>query len=130
MDAGLEKRLQTFLWDLKRRNVTGSYAVALETANILKIAISCSNGMATQMMERVKAIGEQLIDAAPLELGIGNCMRRVLHIVREEYDLFAADMKGEEGGQEARVFVQVGRPFFSSSSSYFFNIFFFFLCVC
>ncbi len=64
----------------------GAYNVAVETAEIMSIGVSSSNGQAKQMMEVVRAIGNQLIFAAPLELSIGNVMRRVLFIIREEYE--------------------------------------------
>ncbi len=43
--------------------------------------------------EIVRNIGEQLVFASPLDLSIGNVMRRVLFIIREEYDEFASQMQ-------------------------------------
>jgi translation initiation factor eIF-2B subunit beta len=39
-----------------------------------------------QLIERIQRIGGELVRAAPQELCIGNIVRRVLHIVREEVD--------------------------------------------
>ena len=84
-NSGLEKRLKTFISQLKRKKMTGSFIVAQETANILKIAISISDGTAKQMMQLLKVIGKKLISVAPIELAIGNIVRRFLSIIREVY---------------------------------------------
>jgi translation initiation factor eIF-2B subunit beta len=107
----MKKRLEKFVSDLKRRKVSGAYNVAVETAEIMFIGISSGNGHARQMMVRaccrlgsssrllpqlqevVRAVGEQLVFASPLDLSIGNVMRRVLFIIREEYDEFASQMQ-------------------------------------
>jgi hypothetical protein len=89
----MKKRLERFIIDLKRRKIQGAYNVAVETAEIMYIGVSMGNGHAKQMMEVVRAIGDQLIFASPLDLSIGNVMRRVLFIIREEYEEFASQMQ-------------------------------------
>jgi translation initiation factor eIF-2B subunit beta len=37
------------------------------------------------MMKSVRALGRELMAASPAELVIGNIIRRVLYIIREEY---------------------------------------------
>lgn len=60
------------------------------------------------VVQVVRSIGNQLIFAAPLELSIGNVMRRVLYIIREEYE--------EEA---SRVLVAPQRSMLSESLSMF-----------
>lgn len=47
------------------------------------------------LSESVSSIGEQLICASPLDLVIGNVTRRVLFIIREEYNEFESQMKAD-----------------------------------
>lgn len=64
--GGLDKRFKTFVSDLKRKKMTGSFVVAQETVNILKIAINMSNGHASKMMQIVREIGRELMTVAPI----------------------------------------------------------------
>ena len=48
------------------------------------------------LVERVQAIGQRLISAQPRELAVGNIVRRVLGIIREEAE---EDREGEINGQ-------------------------------
>ncbi|KAL4203768.1 hypothetical protein AMTRI_Chr01g129660 [Amborella trichopoda] len=73
---------------LKRRQVEGSHATAKETAILLRTVVSQHRGpnanQASSFIDAVKAVGSQLITANPVELAVGNIVRRVLHIIREE----------------------------------------------
>ena len=40
------------------------------------------------MMRTVKAVGRELMSAAPAELTIGNLVRRVLFCIREEHSIY------------------------------------------
>ena len=46
---------------------------------------SCKWATAAQLMEIVRAVGRELIAAKPSELAVGNMVRRVLFVIREEY---------------------------------------------
>ncbi|KAI3968152.1 hypothetical protein MKX01_018455 [Papaver californicum] len=77
-----------FVLKLKRRKVEGSHATARQTAELLRSVISQQRiphtNQAAHLIEAVKGVGEQLISANPVELAVGNILRRVLHIIREE----------------------------------------------
>ncbi|KAF8395654.1 hypothetical protein HHK36_019604 [Tetracentron sinense] len=77
-----------FVIKLKRRKVEGSHATARQTAELLRSAISQQRlpyrNQAGALIDAVNAVGEQLISANPVELAVGNIVRRVLHIIREE----------------------------------------------
>ncbi|XP_022864550.1 translation initiation factor eIF-2B subunit beta isoform X1 [Olea europaea var. sylvestris] len=77
-----------FLIKLKKRKIEGSKATAKLTAEVLRSFISQKRlphtNQADALIEAVKAVGEELIDANPVELAVGNIVRRVLHIIREE----------------------------------------------
>ncbi|KAE8009882.1 hypothetical protein FH972_006289 [Carpinus fangiana] len=77
-----------FLNNLKKRKIEGSQATARQTAELLRSVISQQRvsytNQAGALMDAVRAVGEQLIAANPVELAVGNIVRRVLHIIREE----------------------------------------------
>uniref|UniRef100_A0A804LZZ2 Translation initiation factor eIF2B subunit beta n=1 Tax=Zea mays TaxID=4577 RepID=A0A804LZZ2_MAIZE len=78
-----------FVLKLKRRKVEGSHAVARQTAELLRSVVSqhrmgSSANQAAALADAVRAVGEQLISANPIELAVGNIVRRVLHIIKEE----------------------------------------------
>ncbi|ONK75088.1 uncharacterized protein A4U43_C03F13190 [Asparagus officinalis] len=75
-----------FVLKLKRRKIEGSHASARQTAELLRSVVSHQpyTNQAAALISAVKAIGQQLIAANPVELAVGNVVRRVLHIIREE----------------------------------------------
>ncbi|KAL9414360.1 hypothetical protein AB3S75_042768 [Citrus x aurantiifolia] len=77
-----------FLNKLKKRKIEGSQATARQTAELLRSVISQQRvpytNQAGALIDAVKAVGEQLIAANPVELAVGNIVRHVLHIIREE----------------------------------------------
>ncbi|XP_024974198.1 translation initiation factor eIF-2B subunit beta-like isoform X2 [Cynara cardunculus var. scolymus] len=77
-----------FLNQLKKRKIEGSKATAKLTAELLRSVISQQRiphtNQAGALIQAIKAIGEQLIAANPVEVAVGNIVRRVLHIIREE----------------------------------------------
>ncbi|EPS72914.1 hypothetical protein M569_01835 [Genlisea aurea] len=77
-----------FLVKLKKRKIEGSKATAKLTAEVLRAFISQQrlpqNNQAESLIYAVKTVGAELVDANPVELSVGNIVRRVLHIIREE----------------------------------------------
>lgn len=71
---------------LKRRQLVGSSTVAQATLRLLIVVISKSNWTTcNQLLTLVKSVGQRLITANPTELAVGNIIRRVLHVIREEF---------------------------------------------
>ncbi|KAK1439464.1 hypothetical protein QVD17_05282 [Tagetes erecta] len=88
-----------FLNKLKKRKIEGSKATAKLTAELLRSVISQQRlpnvNQAGALIHAIKAIGEQLTAANPVEVAVGNVVRRVLHIIREEdVSLTAASIGG------------------------------------
>ncbi|MQL91828.1 hypothetical protein Taro_024447 [Colocasia esculenta] len=77
-----------FVLKLRRRKIEGSHACAKQTAELLRQVVSHQRvpytNQAAALIDAVKAVGEQLINANPVELAVGNIVRRILHIIREE----------------------------------------------
>eukprot|EP01133_Synstelium_polycarpum_P006726 gene6726-7819_t len=82
----MNSQLDTFILLLKRKRITGSFNVSKATAEFLRHYTSMNRWTnAKSLIEQVKTIGKRLIETQPLEFCIGNIVRRVLFIIREEY---------------------------------------------
>lgn len=68
---------------LKRQQIAGSHLVAVTTTLLYRFVVSKWTNHSTLILA-VKEVGRRLTAAAPTELVLGNIMRRVLHIIREE----------------------------------------------
>ncbi|KAI5303951.1 GCD complex subunit gcd7 [Ascosphaera pollenicola] len=79
---------------LKRRQITHPHAIALATIYLLRTAVTTyRTSSAVRLLDRVSRIGQQLCDSLPREMIVGNIVRRVLTLIREE---------SEGGRKEAR----------------------------
>lgn len=87
---------------LRRRQVVGSNETALETAQLLRTVIS--NGRwttAAALLDAIRDVALRLVRAQPAEFAVGNVVRRVLHLVREEYRASVAEGAPPSPGAEA-----------------------------
>lgn len=77
-----------FVAKLRKRKVEGSQATSRLTAELLRSVVSLQRlpptNPAAALIEAVRGIGVKLVAANPVELAVGNIVRRVLHIIREE----------------------------------------------
>jgi len=95
---------------LKRRQIVNSGQAAIQTAYLMRKVIAATKShQADKLIDTVKEIGKRLVSAQPMELVVGNIIRRVLHIIREEYTTI---MRQEQN----KI------PQFPSSSSTMFNL--------
>ncbi|KAI1824285.1 initiation factor 2 subunit family protein [Xylaria intraflava] len=70
---------------LKRRQVKGSEACATATAHILLQVVARDKWTnVDQLLGRIQSVGRKLVAAQPHELVIGNIVRRVLGLIRDE----------------------------------------------
>uniref|UniRef100_A0A3Q4HM76 Translation initiation factor eIF2B subunit beta n=1 Tax=Neolamprologus brichardi TaxID=32507 RepID=A0A3Q4HM76_NEOBR len=104
-ETDLTERVEAFLSDLKRGGtgagpLRGSAETARETTALLrKITAQARWGSAGDLMEIIRKEGRRMTAAQPSETTVGNMIRRVLKIIREEY----ARSRGssEEADQES-----------------------------
>eukprot|EP00898_Chlorokybus_atmophyticus_P002746 jgi/Chlat1/3472/Chrsp23S03674 len=86
--SDLQALIEDFVIKLKRRQIDGSLHTARKTAELLRQVVSVERRfmptLAAGLLDAIKAVGARLTQAKPLELAIGNVVRRALHIVREE----------------------------------------------
>lgn len=91
--ADLTERINIFISDLKKGRVKGSYDVAHQTLSLLRRVIAQTRwASAAELMMRIRHEGLRMMDAQPSESAVGNMVRRVIKIIREE---FAALIKGQ-----------------------------------
>ena len=89
--------------DLKRRRTKGAYDVALATVENLKRVVGGTRWRkASEIIDTVKLVGADLVRAQPVELSAGNIVRRVLHVIREEYREKLSSKLGENRGAGRR----------------------------
>eukprot|EP00158_Paraphelidium_tribonemae_P003571 Partr_v1_DN26234_c1_g1_i1_m48489 putative translation INITIATION FACTOR len=66
--------------------VMGSFSCARETLKTLRVIVSHGKWNTVQsLIDLIKFHGCRLVEAQPIELAVGNVVRRVLHLIREEY---------------------------------------------
>lgn len=89
---------------LKRRQIRHSRSCATATAYLLLRVISaCRTSDAAKLIERVQSVGRRLVAAQPKEMVVGNIVRRVLGLIRDEAeDDRDAEFALSEAGSESQ----------------------------
>ncbi|KAI0102019.1 hypothetical protein GGR51DRAFT_300502 [Nemania sp. FL0031] len=81
----VEASVELLISLLKRRQIKGSEACATATAHILLQVVARDKWTnVDQLLGRIQLIGRKLVTAQPHELVIGNVVRRVLGLIRDE----------------------------------------------
>ena len=79
--------IDTFVANLKRRQVQGSYAIALETLQLLMRFISAARwNHVNDLIEQIRDLGNSLEKAHPTAFSCGNVIRRILAVLRDEVE--------------------------------------------
>ncbi|KAK1247459.1 hypothetical protein MKX07_002368 [Trichoderma sp. CBMAI-0711] len=94
----LEASINSLISLLKRRQIKGSEPCAVATAHILLQVVARSKWHdVDSLLINVSRTGRKLVDAQPNELVIGNIVRRVLGLIRDE----ASEDRGDAGDESA-----------------------------
>lgn len=102
--AQRDRMVQELVASIKRREVRGSSGVAIRTAELLRNVVQRGSFAAEEeLLEVVRGVGQELSRANPIELAIGNTVRRVLNIVRQEWAAAAAEELEEEAAAGAEA---------------------------
>ena len=81
---------------LKRGEVIGSFDIAMKTVLVLrKVVGSLRWSNAKELMDFIRVAGKKLMDAQPSEAAVGNMVRRILKLIREEYAAAVGKDEGE-----------------------------------
>ncbi|XP_041359982.1 translation initiation factor eIF-2B subunit beta-like isoform X2 [Gigantopelta aegis] len=93
----LNDHTEAFIQELKQQQMNGSYNIACRTVRLLvRIIAQTKWSSAKDLMDIIRNEGKRLMVIDPSETVIGNMVRRVLKIIREEY-ASAARGRSEEG---------------------------------
>ncbi|KAL0946753.1 hypothetical protein HGRIS_012930 [Hohenbuehelia grisea] len=86
MSMSSQRLVDNLAYKLKRRQVVGSRAAALETLLVLRQVVSKARfSNIDQLVDIIRGAGRKLVEAQPKEYAVGNTIRKVLHHIREEY---------------------------------------------
>lgn len=97
----LSNLVEEYCTQLRRRQIHGSFACAKKTAEVMRLLITTQRHPdAASLIEDVRTVGTKLQAAKPVELAIGNIVRRVLHMIREEQQ--QEQISHSEGGSAAK----------------------------
>ncbi|KHN96550.1 translation regulator GCD7 [Metarhizium album ARSEF 1941] len=81
----LEAAVENLISLLKRRQIRGSEACAVVTAQMLLQVVARTRWQEVDgLIDNVTRIGRRLVEAQPKELVIGNIVRRILALIRDE----------------------------------------------
>lgn len=106
-NRSLEASIEALIFLLKRRQVKGDEC-AKATAHILRQVVAKSKwNDVDQLLSRVQSSGSRLARAAPLEPVIGNVVRRVLGLIRDEA---TEDRNADDLASEAASDIQTLTP--------------------
>ncbi|PPQ68141.1 hypothetical protein CVT25_014067 [Psilocybe cyanescens] len=110
--AAANRSVEVLASKLRRRQIVGSRATALETLLVLRQVIAKARfSNLEQLVAIIRDVGRRLVDAQPKEHSVGNTVRKVLHHIREE---FHAATRGVEVPKPASFsiskFVLQGQP--------------------
>ena len=79
--------IEYFIARLKRRQIDDTYAMALETLQLLKRFISAARwNHVTELIEQIRQLADRLEKAQPAAFCCGNVIRRVLAVIRDELE--------------------------------------------
>ncbi|XP_066581345.1 translation initiation factor eIF2B subunit beta [Prorops nasuta] len=102
MDKMMDEIVSKLVKDIRYGEIKGTYNIVVATINLLKYLINNANWItAKDLIEIIILNGKHLIDAFPLEASIGNMVRRILKIIREEYMLELKKKSDESDFQES-----------------------------
>ena len=98
----VDEIVELFVLKLKRRELVGSNSVALHTAELLRTLVSRRKySSVAELLALIRSAGKTLTLAHPIELAIGNIVRRVLYIIRHETAAIVKELAA--GGSDSSV---------------------------
>ncbi|KAJ3762694.1 hypothetical protein FB446DRAFT_646428 [Lentinula raphanica] len=108
--AANQRIVEDLVSRLRRRQLVGSRAAALETLLVLRQVVSKARfSNIDQLVNIIRAVGRRLVEAQPKEHSVGNTVRKVLHHIREEYHT-ASEKPVVESSFSIAKFVLQGQP--------------------
>ncbi|XP_067008747.1 translation initiation factor eIF2B subunit beta [Anabrus simplex] len=98
----INEYVTNFISDVKRGKINGSYDITINTVDLLKKIISQTEWQtAKELLKLISAEGRRLIKSLPIHASVGNMVRRILKIIREEYVVGRKNKQEEVDPQES-----------------------------
>ncbi|KUJ15688.1 translation initiation factor-like protein eIF-2B subunit beta [Mollisia scopiformis] len=83
--ASVETSIENLISLLKRRQIKNSRPCAMATAELLRIVVARDRWTDLgKLIAHIQDVGRRLVEAQPRELAVGNIVRRVLGMIRDE----------------------------------------------
>ncbi|TGO52827.1 hypothetical protein BCON_0134g00200 [Botryotinia convoluta] len=102
----VESSIENLISLLKRRQIRTSRSCAIATAHLLLQVVAKQRWTdITKLLERVRKVGQRLIEAQPREMVVSNIVHRVLGMIRDE----AKEDRSEDVSDSAST-SQIGSP--------------------
>ncbi|KAG9247978.1 translation initiation factor-like protein eIF-2B subunit beta [Calycina marina] len=104
----IETSIESLIALFKRRQIKSSRPCAIATAHLLlQVIAKMKWSNVGRLLERVQEVGQRLMEAQPREMVVGNIVRRVLGMIRDEAK---EDRTEETGANSSATNSQVGSP--------------------
>ncbi|KAG7190640.1 hypothetical protein KM043_006722 [Ampulex compressa] len=101
-DENINASVLTLMNDIQYGQIKGTYNIVVATISTLKEIINNTEwNTAKNLMDTIRCNGKYLVEAIPLEASIGNMVRRILQIIREEYTSELKNKTEETDPQES-----------------------------
>lgn len=101
-DKDINKGVLKLIDDIHYGNIKGTYNIVVATISVLKEIINNGEWTTAQnLLSIITRNGKYLVEAIPLEFSIGNMVRRILQIIREEYTSELKNKTEETDTQES-----------------------------
>ncbi|XP_002159532.2 translation initiation factor eIF2B subunit beta [Hydra vulgaris] len=95
-----QHQINAFISDRRQNKVVGSFDIAIQTVLLLRKLVGGTKWSdEKELIESIKSVATQITDDT-LEISSGNMIRRILKLVREEYDELAGK-KSDGNGSES-----------------------------
>lgn len=103
---------------LKRRQIKNSRPCAIATAELLRVVVAKSRWTDIgKLIAHIQNVGQRLIEAQPRELAVGNIVKRVLGMIRDEANENRKNDGSDGGSGVGSPKIQQSRPDSSSSKA-------------
>lgn len=82
----LASKIDHFVTAIKRRDFTGSKELTQEALRLTRLLVTVKRWSGPlELLQVIRALGRRLVNARPVELVVGNVIRRVIHTIKDEY---------------------------------------------
>ncbi|KTW26696.1 hypothetical protein T552_02702 [Pneumocystis carinii B80] len=96
--------IESLAFRLKRSRIMTGFQVAVETALLLRQVVSTARWTdVNQLISQLQKLGSKLIEAQPKEFVSGNIVRRVLFLIREEFNNATDETELEKPSDEQLI---------------------------